>query len=62
MFADLSTRAGGYHDEYARRHVNPPEPQEQPRQGLRHAIGNRLIHLGEKLAMPDPTEPFDRAA
>ncbi len=62
MFADLYTRAGGYHDEYARRHVNPPEPLEQPRLGLRQAIGNRLIHLGEKLAQPDPTQPFGRAA
>lgn len=62
MFADLYTRAQAYHLEYVRRHVNPPEPLEQPRHGLRRAIGSRLIHLGEKLAQSDPTLPFDRAA
>lgn len=62
MFADLYTRANGYHHEYVRRHVNPPEPLEQPRHGLKHAIGNSLIHLGEKLTTPDPRQPFDRAA
>lgn len=62
MFADLYTHAQAYHLEYVRRHVNPPEPLEQPRRGLRQAIGNGLIHLGERLAPPAPHQPFDRAA
>lgn len=62
MFADMYTRAGRYHHEYVRRHVNPPEPLEQSRPRLRHAIGSSLIYLGEKLTQPDPTQPFDRAA
>lgn len=61
MFVDLTTRFHSYHQEYVRRHVNPPEPLEPSRQGWRQAIGQSLIHLGERLA-DSPRPPIDRAA
>jgi len=62
MFSDLYPRAKGYHDEYTRRHVNPPEPQELARHNLKRAIGHSLIHLGERLAEVDRSQSVDRAA
>lgn len=62
MFSDLYPRAMRYHYEYTRRHVNPPEPLEQPRHNLRRVIGHSLIHLGERLAEVDRPQSVDRAA
>lgn len=62
MFSDLYPLAKGYHDEYTRRHVNPPEPLELPRHNLKRAIGHGLIHLGERLAEVDRPQSVDRAA
>lgn len=61
MFVDLTIKHRTYHQEYVRRHVNPPEPLE-PRQGLRRALGNRLIHIGQRLAETDRTQTIGRAA
>lgn len=49
------------HDEFARRHVNPPEPLEQPRHGLRETIGHTLILLGERMARVESSS-VERAA
>lgn len=62
MFSDLYPRALRYHDEYARRNANPPEPLEQPRHNLRQAIGHDLIQLGERLAEVDRPQSVERAA
>lgn len=62
MFTDLYRLTKGYHDEYARRHVNPPEPVEHPRHRLKRAIGHSLIHLGERLAQVDRHDAVDLAA
>jgi hypothetical protein len=51
-----------YHDEYSRRHVNPPEPRDMPRHNLKRAIGQGLIHLGERLAETNRARSVDRAA
>jgi len=61
MFVDLTIMHRTYHQEYVRRHVNLPEPLE-PRQGLRRAIGRRLIHIGERLAESDRSQTVGRAA
>ena len=51
-----------YHDEYRRRHVRLPEPLERTRHDLRRAIGQSLIHLGERLARVEHLPRLDRAA
>lgn len=61
MLSDFVSRSTYVHDEYVRRHVNPPEPLEQPRHGLRKTIGRTLIHLGERLAKVE-SRSVDRAA
>lgn len=61
MLKDFLTNATYVHDEYLRRHAIHPEPLEQPRHGLRKAIGQRLIHLGERLARVEH-HPVDEAA
>lgn len=61
MLKDFQTPSRYVHDEYLRRHGSHPEPLEQPRHGLRQAIGLRLIHLGERLAEVDP-RPVNEAA
>lgn len=54
MFTDMQTRATTYHAEYRRRNVHLPEPLGQPREGWKRAVGNGLIHLGERLAKVEP--------
>lgn len=54
MFADMSKQALHYHAEYRRRHIGLPEPLGQPREGWKRAVGNGLIHLGERLAKVEP--------
>lgn len=61
MLRDFLTTSRYVHDEYLRRRINHPEPLEQPRHGLRRALGQGLIHLGERLARVEP-HPVDRAA
>jgi hypothetical protein len=48
------------HDEYLRRHVKSPGPLEQPRHGLRRVIGESLIALGERLALPETHPSLDK--
>lgn len=62
MFSDLYPRAKHFHDEYTRRHVNPPEPVEHPRHTLKRALGHGLIHLGERLAEVERSPSVDEAA
>lgn len=62
MFSDLYPFAKPFHDEYTRRHVNPPEPLEHPRHSLKQAIGHSLIHLGERLAEVERPDSVDVAA
>ncbi|HEX6286979.1 MAG TPA: hypothetical protein VFZ80_05795 [Acidimicrobiia bacterium] len=61
MLRDFTSTSRYMHAEYVRRRVNHPEPLEQPRHGLRKALGQSLIHLGERLARIDP-QPVDEAA
>ncbi|MGD2042055.1 MAG: hypothetical protein PVJ28_00275 [Acidimicrobiia bacterium] len=61
MLRDFINQSAGFHDEYVRRHANPPEPLEQPRHGLRRALGMTLIHLGERLTRTEHT-PGQKAA
>lgn len=61
MLKDFLTTSNYMHAEYLRRRVNHPEPLEQPRHGLRKAIGQSLIHLGERLVRVEHT-PIDEAA
>lgn len=62
MFIDISSKARAVHDEYLRRHSKTPEPLEQPAtHGLRTAIGQTLIHLGERLAKVE-RQPLNKAA
>lgn len=61
MHRELAISSKHYHDEYMRRHVSLPEPLERTRHDLRWAIGQSLIHLGERLSRVDPPE-FDEAA
>ena len=61
MLSDFVSTTRYIHEEYLLRHANSPEPLDQPRHGLRHAIGETLIHLGERLVgVERPT--FDEAA
>lgn len=62
MSADFVTRARAFHAEYLRRAANHPEPLEQARHGLRRALGQRLIHLGERLARIEHDSPLREAA
>lgn len=62
MFRELTTSSRHYHDEYIRRHIRLPEPPERSRNELRRAIGESLIHLGERLARVENTSRFDEAA
>ena len=62
MSADFVTRARYLHSEHVRRNVNHPEPLEQPRHGLRRALGHRLIHLGERLARVEHRRGLREAA
>lgn len=61
MLRDFVQHAAGLHEEYVRRNANPPEPLEQPRHGLRRALGMTLIHLGERLARAEDA-PVEKAA
>lgn len=61
MLRDFVSTTRYMHEEHVRRHANPPEPLEQPRHGLREAIGQTLIHLGERLVRVD-RQPVDEAA
>ncbi|HEX6220605.1 MAG TPA: hypothetical protein VF115_05890 [Acidimicrobiia bacterium] len=61
MLRDFLTTSSYVHAEYLRRHSSHPEPLEQPRHGLRRAIGQSLIHLGERLARVEH-HPVDEAA
>lgn len=62
MSADFATRARHFHAEYVRRNASHPEPLEQPRHGLRRAIGHRLIHIGERLARIEHGQNLRKAA
>lgn len=63
MFADIYKHANHYHAEYRRRNVELPEPLGQPRDGWKRAVGNGLIHLGERLTRVDQrTFDVDEAA
>ena len=61
MLSDFVSTTRYVHEEYLRRHVNTPEPLEQPRHGLRYRIGETLIHLGERLVGQERAT-FDEAA
>lgn len=61
MLRDFVTTSTYLHDEYLRRRIDHPEPLDQPRHGLRKALGQGLIHLGERLARVE-NDPVDRAA
>lgn len=61
MLSDFVNTSRYVHEEYVRRHARHPEPLEQPRHGIRQAIGERLIHLGERLTNVE-SEPLDTAA
>jgi hypothetical protein len=62
MFSDIYTRYHSYHEEYTRKSRNLPEPLDQPRHGLKEAIGQGLIHLGERLARVERPQPVEKAA
>lgn len=62
MHRELALSAQHYHDEYRRRHVRTPEPLERPRHDLRRAIGQSLIHFGERLAKVETAPQLDEAA
>lgn len=62
MFRELSTSSRYYHDEYVRRNITLPEPLERSRHDLRRAIGQSLIHIGERLAGVEHETQFDEAA
>jgi hypothetical protein len=61
MLRDFLTTSTYLHEEYLRRRINHPEPLDQPRHGLRRALGQSLIHLGERLARVEH-HPVDKAA
>lgn len=61
MLSDFVTLTPHLHDERLRRRASHPEPLEQPRHGLLTAIGNTLIHLGERLAKVEPLAVEDAA-
>lgn len=62
MHRELAISSKHYHNEYVRRHVRVPEPLERARHDLRWAIGQSLIHLGERLSGVDQTSQLDEAA
>ena len=62
MFSDLYTRYRSYHQEYTSKSRNLPEPLDQPRHGLKEAIGHGLINLGERLAHVERPQPVEKAA
>lgn len=62
MHREMEISSRLYHDEYTRRHVHLPEPLERTRHHLRWAIGQSLIHLGERLARADEAPSLDEAA
>lgn len=62
MHRELTISSKHYHDEYVRRHVKLPEPLERTRHDLRRALGQSLIHLGERLAKVEHPPHFDEAA
>lgn len=63
MFSHYDPRSvSAYHEEYVRRHVRVPDPLDRSAHGLRSAIGQGLIHLGERLARRDRPRALDRAA
>lgn len=61
MLRDFLSTSSHMHAEYLRRRIDHPEPLEQPHHGLRKALGQSLIHLGERLARTDH-QPVDEAA
>lgn len=56
MHRELAISSKHYHDEYMRRHMRYPEPLERHRHELRKAIGQSLIHIGERLAKVDSSQ------
>jgi hypothetical protein len=61
VLKDFVTLAQPLQEERVRRHASHPEPLEQPRHGLRTAIGNTLIQLGERLVKVHPLRVDDAA-
>lgn len=62
MLRELVISSRHYHDEYLRRHVRLPEPLERSRHELRRAIGQSLIHFGERIARVESGSDLDEAA
>lgn len=62
MHRELAISSRHYHAEYIRRHIELPEPLERTRHDLRRALGQSLIHLGERLAKVDHVPHLDEAA
>lgn len=62
MHRELAISSQHYHDDYMRRHIQLPEPLERTRHDLRHALGQSLIHLGERLVRVDHVPHLDEAA
>ncbi len=61
MLSDFVNTSRYVHEEYVRKHARHPEPLEQPRHGIRQAIGETLIQIGERLARAE-SKPLDTAA
>lgn len=62
MHRELAISSQHYHDDYVRRHIRIPEPLERTRHDLRRALGQSLIHLGERLVRVDHVPHLDEAA
>lgn len=62
MLSELVISSRRYHAEYVRRHVRLPEPLERSRHELRRAIGQSLIHIGERIARVESDSGLDEAA
>ncbi|MFP3882812.1 MAG: hypothetical protein ACLFRT_01455 [Actinomycetota bacterium] len=62
MLRELAISSKHYHDDYMRRHIRLPEPLERTRHDLRRALGQSLIHLGERLVKVDHVPDLNKAA